>query len=249
MIALCAETKPSPFTTGQLADGDGGMLRPGGIELTARAVTFANLKPGATVLDLGCGTGHTVRYLRSLGFHAVGVDRRAQSGGGDATPSWLIAGRAEKLPVLDQSVDAVLAECSLSLVKDQRRALAECARILNDGGKLMLSDLYARRPELIGHVRSLTGSCVSGMMVRTELETQLALNGLEVDLWEDHSRALRECAARFILEHGSCEGLWGCMPGATASDIDRALRAVRAGYFLLIATRTKRGATEGRMKS
>jgi arsenite methyltransferase len=248
MTPQCADVNGSPFTTGQLADGDDGVFRPGGIELTARAVALANLKPGATILDLGCGAGHTVRYLRSLGFHAKGLDLRAQIDDGGAT-SWLVAGRAEELPLPDDSMDAVLAECSLSLVEDQKRALAECARVIKDRGKLIVSDLYARQPEMIGHVRSLAGSCVSGMMVRTELETQLVANGFDVDAWEDHSRALRECAARYILEHGSCDSLWGCTPDATASNIDSAMRAVRAGYFLLVATRRKRGATERRTNS
>ena len=53
----------------------GGWLRPGGETLTQKAVALSSLKPGARVLDLGCGTGATVRRLATeFGFHAVGMD-------------------------------------------------------------------------------------------------------------------------------------------------------------------------------
>jgi hypothetical protein len=104
----------------------------------------------------------------------------------------------------------------------------------------MISDLYARQPEAIGAVRALKNSCVSGMMVREELETRLARCGFSVEVWEDHSRALRESAARFILENDSLEGLWTCDAEDSAESIEAAMRAARAGYFLLIAMRNRR---------
>ena len=50
-------------------------IRPGGIELTTTAVALANLQPGDRVLDVGCGTGVTVRHLSAqLGIEAFGID-------------------------------------------------------------------------------------------------------------------------------------------------------------------------------
>jgi len=54
-------------------------------------------------------------------------------------------------------------------------------------------------------------------------------------------RALREATARFVFEHGSLEGLWACdAETASAEEIANLMRAARAGYFLMIATRTRR---------
>jgi SAM-dependent methyltransferase len=220
------------------------LFRPGGLELTARAVALASLGAGATVLDLGCGSGDSVRYLCTLGIDAIGIDLR--SGIGKEPEHGLplrahVVARAEDLPFPDGSVDGVLAECSLSVMQDRECVLTECSRVLRNGGHLMITDLYARQPDAIAQVRALKRSCVSGMIVREELEAALARHGFTLDHWEDHSQALRECAARFILEHGSLQGLWNCdAETASTEDISGAMRAVRAGYFLLIATRNRR---------
>src|SRR5580658_5642242 len=44
--------------------------------LPAQLDRFLNILPkGAHVLDLGCGPGHHVAYMNSLGFRAIGVDQ------------------------------------------------------------------------------------------------------------------------------------------------------------------------------
>jgi arsenite methyltransferase len=243
MNSICVMPKQSAYATGRLACEDDRLLRPGGLELTARAIALARLGAGATVLDIGCGAGYSVRYLRTLGIDAIGIDREIRydnqlTQGLD--PASYIVACAEDLPFPESSLHGVLAECSLSLIEDQDRVLMECARVLKDGGRLMISDLYARQPEAIGAVRLLKSSCVSGMIIREELETLLALCGFVVEVWEDHSRALRECAARFIMENDSLEGLWTNEAKDSTQTIQTAMHDARAGYFLLIATRNRR---------
>jgi len=243
MTLACTNRDRSAYATGRLAQGDARLLRPGGLELTARAISLGRPGAGARVLDLGCGAGDTVRALCSQGFDAVGVDCAADPAiakESDPNATARRVARAEALPFADGSVDAILAECSLSLFEDRERALAECARVLVDGGRLMISDLYARQPDAIGQVRALHGSCIAGILVREELETELNHAGFCVGVFEDHSRALRECAARFLFEHGSLDGLWGCCGHASSHSVEAAMRAARAGYFLLVATRRGR---------
>jgi len=244
MSVLCANREESAYTTGRGAGEVDRLLRPGGLELTARAVASAGLGAGMTVLDLGCGSGDSVRYLRTLGIDAIGIDFRpnTEKTQDHSLPACAhVVARAEELPFPDCSVDGVMAECSMSLIEDLDSVLAECARVLKDRGHLIITDLYARQPDAIAQVRALKRSCVSGMIVREELQAALARHGFTVDLWEDYSQALRESAARFILEHGSLEGLWNCDAGAISTeDISSAMRAVRAGYFLLIATSEQR---------
>ncbi|MGA8109133.1 MAG: DVU_1556 family methyltransferase [Acidobacteriaceae bacterium] len=247
MTPACTTRILSPYESGHLAQSDARLFRPGGRELTERAIALAHLCPGARILDLGCGAGDTVRSLRAQHFEAVGIDPADDSSPQETSepgPVTRLVGRAETLPFADGALHAILAECSLSLVDDRDRALAECARVLADGGILMISDLYARHPEAIAAVRSLRGSCAAGILVREELETSLANAGFLVNVWEDHSRALRECAARFLFEHGSLDGLWSC-GGESSAATQAAVRTVRAGYFLLIATRRNRSREKG----
>jgi SAM-dependent methyltransferase len=248
MTLLCAAPRQSAYFTGRLLRGGNTLLRPGGLELTARAIAFAHLGADATVLDLGCGAGDSVRYLRTLGINAIGIDREDRGDEGltlGVDPDEHIVANAEELPFPDNSVHGVLAECSLSLMGNHERVLAECARVLKDEGRLMISDLYARQPEAIGPVRALKSSCISGMIVREELETRLARCEFREDVWEDNSQALRESAARFILENDSLEGLWNCEGEDSAEAIQAAMHSARAGYFLLIAKRNRRSSHEG----
>jgi ubiquinone/menaquinone biosynthesis C-methylase UbiE len=187
-------------------------------------------------------------------MNAIGVDSASEpnNGSADKTDPFRVRACAEELPFVDASADGVLAECCLSVMHNAQKVLAECARVLRPGGQLMISDLYARNPKAIEAVRKLTGSCVTGMIVRDELEIWLQANGFAPHDFEDHSRTLREAVARFIFDHDSMAELWEC--GAHASDaqeIADAMKEVRAGYFLLIATRVEepvkeRGERDGR---
>lgn len=247
MTSLCSVLEPSAYATGRMAREDERLFRPGGLELTVRAVALAGMRRGSKVVDIGCGAGQSVAYLRTRGFEAIGFDCAVSDKEAvrPADSQCHIVASADELPLPDCSTDGVLAECSLSVMQDQERVLAECARVLVDGGRLMISDLYARKPEAIARVCALKRSCAAGMMVREELEARLDKQGFTVDVWEDHSRALRECAARFILEHGSLRGLWRCDGEDSTETIQAAMKAARAGYFLLVARRRQREARPG----
>jgi arsenite methyltransferase len=220
----------------------GETIRPGGLELTERALSVCGLPPGAQVLDVGCGTGTTVEHLIvKHGLSAFGVD---------LSPCLLAEGRVrnrhlpllqapgEGLPLASSSVDAVLAECSLSLMADLGRVLIECRRVLRPGGKLAVTDLYARQPEGANALHRLPlCSCLSGALPQEELAARLQAQGFEVLLWEDHSPALKRFTAQLILAHGSLESFWRQMVpvGAGTAQIGPAIAAARPGYFLLIA--------------
>jgi len=239
-MPTCSTRTLPPYESGRIVYGDMRLLRPGGLALTERAIALAQLDAGANVLDVGCGAGDTVRYLQKQGYHAIGVDRISDPvAAGNSCDIERVIARAESLPFADNSAQGILAECSVSLFEDRTRCLAEFARVLVDGGRLMISDLYARRPEAIAGVRELRGSCVAAMLVQEELEASLLTTGFSVDVWEDHSRALRECAARYIFERGSLDEMWGC-DHAASSVLREAMHSARAGYFLLIATRRNR---------
>lgn len=218
----------------------GETLRPGGLELTERALSLCSLPPGSRVLDVGCGTGATVEHLAvSHRLSAIGVDPSArflQEGRG--TNPHLLQAPGERLPLSSGSVDAVLAECTLSLMADLDRALAECHRVLRPQGLLAVTDLYARQPAGAAALHRLPlCSCLSGALPQEELVARLQAQGFEVLLWEDHSAALKQFTAQLIMAHGSLDRFWRQMvpPGAGVAQIGPAIAAARPGYFLLVA--------------
>jgi len=181
----------------------GETLRPGGFMLTDRAAELAGLAPGARVLDTGCGTGATVRRLRSrFGVFAVGAD---------ADMGQLAAAREKSLPVLcadgerlavaSGSMDMVFCECVLSLLPHSRKALMEFLRVLRSGGYLALSDLYALSGASCGSGQSC--GCAQGAFGAGLLEDMVREAGFEIVVREDHSRLLKELAARIVLAGGS----------------------------------------------
>jgi ubiquinone/menaquinone biosynthesis C-methylase UbiE len=103
---------------------------------------------GKTLLDVGCGDGVLAVELSRHGALAAGLDadpamisaarRRAES---EATPSQFVEGRAEALPFQDNAFDRVLSVTMLCFVQDVQRAVAEMARVLKPGGRLVIGDL------------------------------------------------------------------------------------------------------------
>lgn len=233
----------TPYVTGQGEDGS--LLRPGGLGLTERAVALCHLTPGVRVLDLGCGAGLSTKYLRQeLGFNVVGLDiSYAACRGAREISGQIVQADAARLPFASASVDAVIAECSLSLV-EQGKAFSECYRVLKPTGRLILTDMYARSAGGVAQLRELGSTCLSQMFTQDELEAHLLCHGFEIERWEDHSGVLKSLLFRWLMEHGSLHSLFATGDKArhNPKQIQEALREAQPGYFLLIAA--KRNGTD-----
>ncbi|MBU2551883.1 MAG: class I SAM-dependent methyltransferase [Proteobacteria bacterium] len=222
-------------------DVTGPTIRPGGFDLTMRAVDFCGLPEGAAVLDIGCGLGATVNFLRTgHGLKAVGLDASAPllREGRSAHPAGvLVAGRADRLPFPDASFEAVFCECVLSILDDPGAALAGFQRVLRPGGWLVLTDLCARRPEGAPALSRLPlNSCLRGAGPRTGIVARVESAGFETALWEDHSDLLKHLAARLVFEYGSLRRFWSRFaPRAAETEIECALARARPGYYLMAA--------------
>lgn len=99
-----------------------------------REFLLADVGPGVSVLDVGCGDGELMSELAARGCSVSGVEidrvlvEACQISGLQVTE-----GRAEDLPVADASIDLIV--CSVVLpYTDERRAVAEWARVLKPGG-------------------------------------------------------------------------------------------------------------------
>ena len=112
----------------------------------------AGVRPGARVLDIGCGGGLLAVPLAADGFRVKGIDRSEPSlaaartrvpAGADAV---FAAGDAMALAEPAESYDAVLMMDLLEHLDDPARALAEAARALRPGG-VLLFHTFNRTPE------------------------------------------------------------------------------------------------------
>lgn len=207
----------------------GETIRPGGLALTDRALEFCALSIGSRVLDVGCGPAVSIEHLRNKHqLNALGVDLSElllRSGRRRDPFLPLIQSPGECLPFTDAQFDAVLAECSLSLMQNLDRALGEFRRVLLSDGYLILSDIYVRHPTGANTLQDLLlDSCLCGVRPQSEIIDRVAAAGFKIALWEDHTKALNAFAAQLIWANGSLPQYW-CQTTAQT----------KPGYYLLIA--------------
>jgi demethylmenaquinone methyltransferase / 2-methoxy-6-polyprenyl-1,4-benzoquinol methylase len=101
-----------------------------------QTVDTLRLAPGATVLDLGCGTGDLCDVVAGAGYSPVGVDFSAGMLASAHTRAPLARADALALPVPDASADGVVSGFALRNFVDLDRFFRECARVLRPGGRL-----------------------------------------------------------------------------------------------------------------
>jgi ubiquinone/menaquinone biosynthesis C-methylase UbiE len=99
---------------------------------------------GGEVVEIGFGTGLNLPHYTPAVARLVAVDpvamlprRVARRIATCRFPVELIGGRAEALPLADASCDCVVTTFTLCSVRDVAASLAEAARVLRPGGKLL----------------------------------------------------------------------------------------------------------------
>ena len=99
------------------------------------------------VLEIGAGTGLNLRHypagLEELVLTEPGepmADRIDLSRAPDGVPVRLVRAPAERLPFADASFDTVVSTLVLCTVSDPARAVAEAARVLKPGGRLLFCE-------------------------------------------------------------------------------------------------------------
>ncbi len=173
------------------------------------------------VLDVGCGKGATVEYLREKfpSWEVCGIDKNPEL----CADGLVKTACAEELPFSDASLDVIFMECSLSKTENPEKALQEAFRVLKPDGWLLISDMYARKKELLA----------DGMLGRLELADRiwrrLMKAGFSVLEMQDVSGELAQWVGQQIMD-----GNGKVLEGALGAD-RKALREAGSGYYYCAA--------------
>ena len=138
---------------------------PSAVAMSRAAV--AQVEPGR-VLEVGCGRGEAAEWIaRETGAEVIALDQSermvelTRARGIDAR-----VGDAQELPFEDESFDVVLAAWMLYHVTDLDRGLAEIARVLRPGGRLVAvtnsSQHVKELKELMGTSTTFTFTAENG---------------------------------------------------------------------------------------
>lgn len=209
-------------------------FHPGDFNITERAIELCGFKKGDRLLELGCGDGLTMEYLKDkFGIIVTGCDTsdnmllRAKARNPELH-AIKCDGIALDFPSL--SFDGAYMECSFSLMERHLELLHELFCVLKPGAKIAISDLYMLEPdykranehkrqalEFLNKPRkhndceSITeypSPCLlDGMFIKEFLYETLAEAGFTPLCWEDRTQELRNYVAQVLMDYGSFENM------------------------------------------
>jgi arsenite methyltransferase len=204
----------------------------------ANPVRFADIRPGDTILDLGCGagidtilaawqTGPTGRVV-ALDFLPEMLDRTAaavgQAGLRNVAP---LLGEMEAIPLPDDSVDLVISNGVINLSPRKARVIAECVRVLRPHGRLCVADLTVDEDRLPAEILTQPAAwagCVAGALAEDELVHKLHKAGFsEVETLHREPLGIDDCALYPLFTHEVITLMRALIP---TDDHDRVATAV-----------------------
>lgn len=157
---------------------------------------IASLKPGETVLDLGCGAGFDLLLAaREVGEkgHLIGVDMtpemiekaRANAAKNNLNNIDFYQADIEDLPLESNSVDVIISNCVINLTTDKEAVYREVFRVLKPGGRLAIADVLKAKEmpdELMSDINNYI-ECIAGAITKAELKrilTELNYSNIEI---------------------------------------------------------------------
>jgi arsenite methyltransferase len=175
----------------------------------ANHLRFADIQPGQTILDVGCGGGiDTVLAARRTGpsGQVIALDflpemlRRTENAAEEAGLENVrtLEGEMEAIPLPDASVDAIISNGVINLSPRKARVMAECARVLRPGGRFCVSDLTVGQddlpPEILTRPAAWAG-CVSGALSESDFVEKLERSGFrDVEVLHHDPLSVDDCA-------------------------------------------------------
>ena len=123
-------------------------------ELMLRIGSF---RPGEKILDIGCGTGHSLQFYAARGMEGTGIDvslpmLRVAKNKLDPGVGFCLA-KAEALPFKARTFHCIVFMTTLEFLEDPLEALKEAVRVSRDEILLGVLNKYS----LIGLIRRIRG--------------------------------------------------------------------------------------------
>lgn len=180
----------------------GESYHPGGLALTRRLADGLRLRSGQRVADIASGPGATACALAvEYDVTVDGVDlgestvERARATAEKAKLSGKVRfhlGDAARLPLPDNTFDALVCECAFCTFPDKAAAAAEFARVLRPGGRVGITDVTAAEPGLPQELTTLAAwvACIADARSVRQYTEILAGVGLRTVRIEAHDDAI-----------------------------------------------------------
>jgi arsenite methyltransferase len=157
----------------------------------ANHLRFADIQPGYTILDIGCGGGiDTILAARRTGptGNVIGLDflpemlQRTASAAQEAGLHNIetLYGEMEAIPLPNGSVDLIVSNGVINLSARKARVMAECARVLRPGGRLCVSDFTVDQDQLPADILTQPAAwagCVAGALAEGDFVYKLEKAG------------------------------------------------------------------------
>jgi len=204
----------------------------------------ANLQPGETVLDLGCGAGIDVLLAAAqVGAqgHIYGLDMteqmlelaRMNAQEANAQNVSFIHGFLESIPLPDGSVDVVTSNCVINLCDDKSIVLKEAFRVLRAQGRFIVADIVIdsstiehRQAQTLGVILG----CTNGVLTKPEYSQLMDAAGfsqVQIEVYKTYPSALivQKAATRdqaHLLDGFDSEQADHALGGAFISAVKRA---------------------------
>ena len=249
--ACCAATYQLDIVSAVLGD----YYHPGGLALSRRMGTMMGLEPGMRVADIASGPGTTAIALAEtfqvsmvgleLGANsAAGANRAARQRGLEASVRFVV-GDAERVPLADACVDAVVCECALCTFPGKASGVAEMARLLVPGGRAGIADVTLEPGGLPDELEGAAAwiGCLAGALPTAGYRRLLQDAGLAVVATEPHDAALvamvDQVEARLVALKIAGHRLAGVIDihqvRAVAQRARQAVGEGKVGYHLMVA--------------